>query len=823
MSVFRFRVPRPFPLFYALGCAVIFAATTAAAPVDFSRDIQPILSDNCYHCHGPDASSRKSGLRLDRHAEAFAGGKSGLATIVAGKPEDSELIARIFSHDSEEVMPSPESNKTLTAAQKDLLRRWVAEGAVWGEHWAYVAPTRPAVPTFTSPVAPIANPIDAFILARLAAEKITPSPAADRTTLIRRVSFDLTGLPPTLVEIAEFLNDSRPDAYLRLVERLLASPHYGERWARPWLDVARYSDSNGYSIDAPRQMWKYRDWVVSALNQDKPYNEFVIEQLAGDLLPQPTTAQKIASGFNRNTQINQEGGIDPEQFRIEAVMDRVATFGSTFLGLTINCAQCHDHKFDPLPQKDYFRLYSFFNNTVDDGHGEGVPGGRLSFASENGPADTFVADIAQVRAELAQFLEPYAAQYPAWRAQTTPEFRAKLRQNIATALTLPWEKQTLNQRRAIFLTFGGENATFTALHEKLAVLEKHEAKAITTLIMAELPQPRESVVFIKGDFTRPGEKVTPGTPGILPPLAATPGRQPNRLDLARWLFEPAHPLTARVMVNRIWQQYFGLGLVETENDYGSQGAPPTHPELLDWLATEFAAQNWSIKAIHRIIVTSSTYQRASVARPDLELADPLNKLLARQNRLRLDAELVRDVALSASGLLELKLGGPPVFPPQPDGVMTLGQNRRAWVASTGADRNRRALYTHHWRATPHPAIAVFDAPDGFSACTRRLRSDTPLQALTLLNDLQFFEFAGALAARVQREGGADDSTRLDYAFRLCVARPPSPTERTRLLDLLRKLQMPSSEPNAEPAATPLEAWTTLARVLLNLDETITRA
>jgi len=823
MSVFRSRVPRPFPLFTALGCALMFAATAAAAPVDFSRDIQPILSDNCYHCHGPDASSRKSGLRLDRHAEALAGGKSGLATIVPGKPEDSELIARIFSHDTEEIMPSPESNKTLTAAQKELLRRWVDEGAVWGEHWAYVAPTRPAVPTLTLPAAPVANPIDAFILARLAAEKITPSPAADRTTLIRRVSFDLTGLPPSVAETTAFLHDSRPDAYARLVERLLASPHYGERWARPWLDVARYSDSNGYSIDAPRQMWKYRDWVVATLNQDKPYTEFVIEQLAGDLLPQPTTAQKIATGFNRNTQINQEGGIDPEQFRIEAVMDRVATFGSTFLGLTISCAQCHDHKFDPLPQKDYFRLYAFFNNTVEDGHGEGIPGGRLSFASQNGPADSFVADIAQVRADLARFLEPYAAQYPAWRAQTTPESRAKLRQNIATALTLSWEKQTLNQRRAIFLTFGGENATFTALHEKLAVLEKHEAKAITTLIMAELPQPRESVVFIKGDFTRPGEKVTPGTPGILPPLPLTPGHQPNRLDLARWLFDPVHPLTARVMVNRIWQQYFGLGLVETENDYGSQGAPPTHPELLDWLATEFAAQNWSMKAIHRLIVTSATYQRASLARPDLELADPLNKLLARQNRLRLDAELVRDVALSASGLLETKLGGPPVFPPQPDGVMTLGQNRRAWVASTGADRHRRALYTHHWRATPHPAIAVFDSPDAFSACTRRLRSNTPLQALTLLNDLQFFEFAGALATRIQSEGGADDSARLDYAFRLCVARPPTTAERSRLLELLRQLQTPASDPAAEPAATPLEAWTTLARVLLNLDETLTRA
>ena len=292
MSVFRSRAPRPFPLFTALGCALMFAATAAAAPIDFSRDIQPILSDNCYHCHGPDASSRKSGLRLDRHAEALAGGKSGLATIVPGKPEDSELIARIFSHDTEEIMPSPESNKTLTAAQKELMRRWVAEGAVWGEHWAYVAPTRPAVPTLTSPAAPVANPIDAFILARLAAEKIKPSPAADRTTLIRRVSFDLTGLPPSVAETTAFLHDSRPDAYARLVERLLASPHYGERWARPWLDAARYSDSNGYSVDAPRQMWKYRDWVVSALNQDLPYNEFVIEQLAGDLLPQPTLAQK---------------------------------------------------------------------------------------------------------------------------------------------------------------------------------------------------------------------------------------------------------------------------------------------------------------------------------------------------------------------------------------------------------------------------------------------------------------------------------------------------------------------------------------------------
>ena len=434
-----------------------------------------------------------------------------------------------------------------------------------------------------------------------------------------------------------------------------------------------------------------------------------------------------------------------------------------------------------------------------------------------------IADLAQVRADFTTFLAPSAADFPAWLAQTTPESRAKFSPSVANALALPWAKQTLNQRRALFLTFGGANAQFTALHEKLTALEKLEAKATTALVMVELPQPRESVVFIKGDFTRPGEQVTPGTPGILPPLSAPPGRPPNRLDLARWLFDPAHPLTARVMVNRIWQQYFGSGLVETENDYGSQGSPPTHPELLDWLATEFVAQNWSIKAIHRLIVTSATYQRASVARPDLALADPLNQLLARQNRLRLDAELVRDAALTASGLLVPKIGGPPVFPPQPDGVMNLGQNRRAWTASTGADRHRRALYTHHWRATPHPAIAVFDAPDGFSACTRRLRSNTPLQALTLLNDRQFFEFAGALAARVQREGGDDDNARLDYAFRLCVARSPNAAERTRLLELLRELRTPTLGPVGEPAATLHEAWTTIARILLNLDETITRA
>ena len=827
-------VPRLWPTFSALiafTLATVPAPSASAEPVDFNRDIRPILSDNCYHCHGPDASSRKSGLRLDLHANALAGGRSDLASIVPGKPDESELIARIFSHDPEEIMPTPDTNKTLTAAQKDLLRRWILEGAKWDEHWAYVAPKRPAVPPLAGtqpsvdrPTLP-SNPIDAFILARLQKEKISPSPAADPITLIRRLSLDLTGLPPTPAEVAAFLADSTRNpaaAYTALVERLLASPHHGERWARPWLDVARYSDSNGYSIDAPRQIWKYRDWVIAALNRDQPYDQFVIDQLAGDLRPNPTVEQKVATGFNRNTQINQEGGIDPEQFRVEAVMDRVATFGSAFLGLTVSCAQCHDHKFDPISQRDYFRLYAFFNNTVDDGHGKSTPGGTLAFPGESHAIENFAVAIEEARTDLENYLNARGRDITAWQAKLSAEEKGQFGPVARVAVKLPWDQQTLAQRRALYGTFRRDDNEFSVRHEKLASLERSESKAITTLVMSELPQPRASVLFIKGDFTRPGESVTPGTLEILPPLATT-NPSPNRLDLARWLFDPAHPLTARVMVNRIWQQYFGLGLVETENDFGSQGSLPSHPELLDWLAAEFVAQNWSMKAIHRLIVTSATYRQSSLARPDLELADPLNKLLARQTRLRLDAELVRDVALSASGLYHPALGGPPVFPPQPDGVMNLGQSKRAWIASTGPARFRRALYTHHWRATPHPAVAVFDAPDGFSACTRRLRSNTPLQALTLLNDLQFFEFAEALAARVQREGGATDPARLEYAFRLCVSRSPTAAERSRLLALLRELQDPSRATATDPAATPFEAWTTLARVLLNLDETITRS
>ena len=805
---------------HAVAGLALTGTLPAATPVDYLRDVKPVLAQHCYRCHG--ASQQKGGMRADTVAFLKAGGDAGSA-LKPGKADET-LLLRVILGSHDEIAQMPYKKPPLPEAAVAKIRAWLDQGAPAPAkeepekdlHWAFVPPVR-SEPPAVKQTGWAKNPIDRYILARLETEKIAPAPEADRVTLLRRASLDLTGLPPTPAELGAFLADRAPDAYERAVDRLLASPHFGERWARPWLDVARYADSNGYSIDAPRQIWKYRDWVVAALNRDLPYDQFVIEQLAGDLMPGATIEQKIATGFNRNTQINQEGGIDPEQFRIEAVLDRVNTFGTAFLGLTFGCAQCHDHKFDPLTQKDYYSVYAFFNNTVEDGHGKSAPGGALYFTGEGAMDATLAASITTAREAVEQHLKEKGEIVERWRGALAPDARAKLKpNNLRAAADVPWEKQTLAQRRATYGAAAPDDAGFRTRNAELTRLERREATSNSTLVMQELPQARASTIFIKGDFTRPGAPVTPAAPAILPPLTAD---KPTRLDLARWLFDPAHPLTARVMVNRIWQQYFGRGIVETENDFGTQGIAPTHPALLDWLATELVAQRWSMKALHRAIVTSATYRQSSRARPDLEIADPVNRLLARQSRLRLDAELVRDVALAGSGLLVPKLGGPPVYPPQPDGVMNLGQNRRSWTPSEGPDRYRRGLYTHFWRATPHPALAVFDAADSFSACTRRLRSNTPLQALTLLNDRQFFEFAGALADRVLRDGGATDAPRLDLAFKACVSRPPTAAESGRLLALLNQLKTPAD--GAAPA-TEREAWTIIARVLLNLDETITR-
>jgi mono/diheme cytochrome c family protein len=798
---------------------LVTALGAATPPVDYARDVKPIFKQHCYRCHG--ASQQKGGMRADTVAFLREGGDVGPAFKAGNSAESLMIQAILGTHD--DISQMPYKKPPLEAADVAKIRAWIDAGAPAPAneepekdiHWAFVAPQRPEAPK-AQRTSWARNAIDSFVLARLEKEKIVPAPEADPATLLRRVSLDLTGLPPTPAEVAAFTADKSADAYNKAVERLLASPHYGERWARTWLDVARYADSNGYSIDAPRQIWKYRDWVVGAMNRDLPYDQFVIEQLAGDLLPQPTIDQKVATGFNRNTQINQEGGIDPEQFRVEAVMDRVNTFGTAFLGLTIGCAQCHDHKFDPISHKDYYSLYAFFNNTVEDGHGKNTPGGTIDFPNEIESPEGLQRELDEARAELERFLNTRGSAVMAWASQLETPAKLKFGATAREALTKTWEEMTLAHKRALYAVFPNAEQEFRASNLKVIRLERREPKPVTTLVMSELPKPRESVIFIKGDFTRRGTVVTPATPSILPPLKA---ENPNRLDLARWLFDPANPLTARVIVNRVWQQYFGRGIVETENDFGTQGIAPTHPELLDWLATEFVAQKWSLKALHRLIVTSATYRQSSRVRPDLEIIDPINKLYARQSRLRLDAEIVRDVALAASGTLVPKLGGPPVFPPQPDGVMNLGQVKRAWTPSEGEQRHRRGLYTHWWRATPHPALAVFDAADGFSACTRRIRSNTPLQALTLLNDRQFFEFAGALAERVQLEGGTTDATRIDYAFRLCVSRPPTADEAKRVTALLKQLQTPA---DGEAAATAQEAWTTIARVLLNLDETITR-
>ncbi len=761
----------------------ILAAAPAAAAVDYAAQIKPLLQLHCVKCHG--ANSSKNQLRLDTAAALLQGGERGPA-VVPGAPERSLVyLAVTGTHD--EIPKMPYKRTPLDSAEIDLLRRWIEQGAAHpadetpsdDRHWAFLKPERPTVP----PEA--AHPIDAFIHARLKQAGLEPASSAEPLTLLRRLHLDLTGLPPTLEEIARFSADQKRlphTAIPNLIERLLNSPHYGERWGRWWLDQARYADSNGYSIDAPRQIWKYRDWVVGALNADLPFDQFTVEQIAGDLLPGATESQRVATGFHRNTQINQEGGIDKEQFRIESVFDRVATTGAVWLGLSTGCAQCHDHKFDPLSQKEYYQLFAFLNNQDEPAltlHDAGIDVKAL--AGEKRDLTRILETLLQSKAkELAQ-----------WEAALNDETRKRLSNTVKKALALAPGKRGFSELRVLYAALSGTgDPVFNPAHNRLEEIDTLLSKGVSTMVMTELSKPRVTRVFIKGDFTRPADEVQPGVPAVLHPLESS-AAVPTRLDFARWLVSPENPLTARVIMNRVWQQYFGRGLVETENDFGTQGSLPTHPELLDWLAAEFMARGWSLKEMHRLIVSSETYRRSSQVTPS---SDPNNLLLARQNRLRLDAEIVRDAALTTSGLLQPKLGGPPVFPPIPDGVMGLGQVKRAWTTSSGADRYRRALYTFVFRSTPPPNLAVFDAPDGFAACTRRIRSNTPLQALTLLNDPAFVEFAGALAGVIEKDG-------LPAAFQRVLTRAPQSEE----LALLSPLP-------------PLSA----ARALLNLDEAITR-
>jgi mono/diheme cytochrome c family protein len=755
------------------------AAADPAGKVDFNRDIRHILSNNCYACHGPDEKVRKADLRLDTRE-----GATDNAAIVPGKPEQSELVKRISATDGE-VMPPPKTGKKLTRREIELLTEWVRQGAPYAKHWSYVKPERPPLPAVKDKDWS-KNGIDHFILARLEREGLRPQPEADRYALIRRASLDLTGLPPTVEEVDAFVADKSPDAYEKLIDRLLAKPAFGEHWARMWLDLARYADSAGYADDPPRTIWAYRDYVIKSFNANKPFDKFTVEQIAGDLLPNPTEDQLVATAFHRNTLTNNEGGTNDEEFRNVAVVDRVNTTMAVWMGTSMACAQCHNHKYDPISQVEYFRFFAILNNTAD-------------------------ADKAD--------------ESPVLEVGDTPA-KKKLR----TALEVEAAKLDKLARFQPALVQGGLKVQASALRRKAALFKPET----TVPVMRELPpgQRRVTRLQYRGNFLDTGEVVTEGVPAAFPPLPAD--GPPNRLALAKWLVSQDNPLTPRVMANRFWEQVFGTGLVRTSEEFGSQGELPSHPELLDWLACEFR-DGWDVKKFLKLLVTSAAYRQSSKVTPELLEKDPDNRLLSRGPRFRLAAETIRDQALFVSGLLSPKMYGPSVKPPQPAFGLNAAFGRTLdWQTSPGEDKYRRGLYTEWRRTNPYPSMTAFDAPSRESCTLRRVRTNTPLQALVTLNDPVYVEAAQALARKMAAAKGTI-ADRLVVGFRRCVARPPSEKELgvlERLFGEARAKYAGDPAKAAKMATDPLgpapkgadvadlAAWTVVANVLLNLDEMI---
>ena len=1007
-----------------LGLILLACVSARGAEVDFRRDIQPIFNHHCAECHGEKKA--KAGLRFDRKATVFKGGDSGQPAVFPGKSADSLLIKKITSHDADEMMPP--KGERLSGAQVNLLRQWIDSGAVWPDdgpaekpHWAYVKPQRATLPPVSN-AKWCRNPIDNFILAKLEQEKLKPGREAERATLLRRVSLDLTGLPPTLEEVDAFLADKSPEAYDRVVERLLASPAYGERWARPWLDLARYADTQGFEKDSRRTIWPYRDWVISALNRNLPFDQFTIEQLAGDLLPDATRDQKVATGFHRNTMTNTEGGTDNEEFRYEALVDRVNTTFAVWMGSTMGCAQCHNHKYDPFATVEYYRAMAFLNSTEDADYDDERPTMKVFAAGQQKQLDALRATGQQADEKLRKatnapafvesmknWLASLSASNTAWETLDLESFRSlggatltktgsksiladgpnptndtyivtakvpaganyrgvrlevletgeekalgrhenggfvlskfdlsvqspggETRQakwksvsadysqkkfdaaNLLTGQGDGWAVATLEKGnrvrrsayftpseplefpaggtlaftfqhsdrhpganlrrfriyvtrddhfgpppelpedvRAILATAGDkrdakQQARLAEYHRSIDPATKplHDAHAAakkeaddfdksipSTSVMRELEQPRETKRHVRGAYLTTAESVTPGTPAFL--HAFRPELPTNRLGFARWLVDTDNPLTARVMVNRIWEQYFGRGLVETVEEFGKQGDPPTHPELLDWLACEFMVA-WDLKHLHRLIVSSAAYRQSSAVTPQLLQRDPFNRFLARGPRVRLEAEMVRDQMLAVSGLLSKKLGGPSVMPPQPDGLWQVVYSGDQWTTSSGEDRYRRGLYTFWRRSNPHPMMVNFDAPSREFCVLKRSRSNTPLQALNTLNDPAAIECAQAIARRVAARPDAGLKSRATYAFRLVLSRKPQTGEVERLVSLYKTElkhyaadekdagKMAASElglPKLPANLAELAAWTVVANVLLNLDEAITK-
>ena len=992
---------------------------------DFNREVRPILADYCFKCHGPDDSARQAGLRLDQLEGALGKADSGLQAVVPGDAKESELVRRIYSEDDAERMPPPETNKSLSDIQKQILRDWVASGAEYRSHWAFTPPKQAPLPAVKHATWP-RNAIDYFVLARLEAEQLTPSPPADSYTLVRRVYLDLVGLPPTPTEADLFVHDESPDAYDKLVDRLLESPHYGERWTRLWLDLARYADSNGYDHDDPRSIWPYRDWVIHALNTDMRFDQFTIEQIAGDMLPNATIEQRIATGFHRNTQLNVEGGIDPLEYRFYSIVDRVNTTATTWLGLTLGCAQCHTHKYDPIPQRDYYCFMALLNNTEEpwltvpkpdviarrgqleaqiaeieaglasvfplptDSVDTALPklsseslkeelrgvhlqrkfeAWRLQAASQarrwsvlrptqlrsNLPLLTvlpddsvlasgdqtksdaydleFLTDLRGIKAFRLEVLpheqlpgggpgrtyyahprgEFYLNEFTLLKdgqpvtftktQQTCPQENGKVaaqaidgdlqtgwlvtgdqigRENAAVfelaspleserqlqvhllfdeaqpcglgrfrlsvttdvpaktvgnwpseiefLLTIPPELLQPEQRKCLFRYYLSVAPELAEQQSQISKLRAQMPTCPTTLALEERPieHTRPTYLHHRGEFLQPVAAVEPDVLSILPPLPE--GIRHDRLALARWLVAADNPLVARVTMNRQWAAFFGCGIVNTPDDFGYQSEPPSHPELLDWLAKEFVNRNWSLKQMHRLIVTSSTYRQASHLSDQLLRKDPDNRLLARGPRNRLDAELIRDAVLMASGLLSSRIGGPSVFPPQPSGVTTEGLRvPYQWVESKGEDRYRRGVYTFQKRNAAFAMFSVFDAPNGTTCTAKRQCSTSPLQALTLLNDPMFIEAAKALG-RETAEQMCPTNERVTFIFRRCLTRQPTDAERAAIIrfydaqtqriateELSAKLLIGSTAEDMTEQA----AWATVARCLLNLDEVIT--
>ena len=835
----------------------------ARKPVSYSRDIRPLLANACYACHGPDGGKRQADLRLDVREVAVK------AVIVPGSAAKSPLIDRVSSTDPDEMMPPPNSKRPRLAPQAiSLLRQWIDDGAKFESHWAYAVPSRPGVPTEKqSPW--VRNPIDCFIAAMHEEQGLRPSPDADPRTLLRRLSFDLVGLPPTLADVDAFTADHSPAAYERLVDRLLASPHYGERMAVYWLDVVRYADSGGYHSDNERSIWPYRDYVIAAFNSNKPFDRFTIEQLAGDLLPCAGQEQKIASGYNRLLQTTEEGGAQPKEYTTKYAADRVRNTATAWLGSTMGCAQCHNHKYDPFTSKDFYCFAAFFADVAEKAvaRQEQTPLPNPQQAAQLHALNSEIAALQKVLDMSTPELSAAEAQWErqwkvppckampasaASRRSTTSRPAAdtpckcvppkpKVPRSIAAILTIEPAKRSPQQKRELAAYYRSIAPQLADVRAKLTALKSQKddlQSQIPSTLITIAGEPRVVRLLSRGNWQDDsGEIVTPAIPAFLGRLD-TNGVRATRLDLARWMVARDNPLVARVFVNRLWRMFFGQGIVRTLDDCGTQGALPTHPELLDWLATEFVDSGWNVKHIVKLMLLSRTYQQSSRGRPDLDERDPANLWLARQGRFRFEAEMVRDNALAVSGLLSPQIGGPSVKPYQPAGYWDfLNFPKRTYVADHGEKQYRRGLYTFWQRTFLHPSLLAIDASTREECTVERPRSNTPLQALTMLNDPTYVEAAKALAARVLHEGGSTESQRIRYVFRQVLARAPTTAEFDVLAQFYRRqsrhytadeastgklLEVGDTKPPAGVATVELAAWTTVARVILNLHETITR-